>query len=61
MDIWREGNLEDILLEGRCIQKGHSMTPPIAKTFQRSMSSGKDNKALQCLSRNSSGGVLALN
>ena len=67
MDLWKEGNLDDILLEGRCIQrhlprpgKGRGKTQPLAKTFQKLMSSGKVNKALRCLSRNLSGGVLAM-
>ena len=67
MDLWKEGNLDVILHEGRCIQKhlprpgkGRGKTHPLAKTFEKLMSSGKVNKALRCLSKNVSGGVLAM-
>ena len=66
MELWKAGNLNEILLEGRCIQK-HLPKPSkrrdktaLAKTFQNLMSRGKVNKALRLLSYNSSGGVLGL-
>ena len=59
MDTWKEGNFEEILLEGRCIQKhlpkpgrGQATKQPLAKIFQKHMSSGKVNKALRYLSIN---------
>ncbi len=65
MDIWKAGNLEEILLEGRCIQE-HLPKPSkrrdkskLAKSFQRLVTRGKINKALRLLS-NSSSGVLGL-
>ncbi len=71
MDSWKEGNFNDILLEGKCIQKhlpkrskgqGTKRTKqPPAKTFQKYMSTGKVNKALRYLSTDPTGGVLGLN
>ena len=65
MDIWKAGNLEEILLEGRCIQE-HLPKPSkrrdkskLAKLFQNIVSRGKINKALRLLS-NSSSGILGL-
>ena len=65
MDIWKAGNLEKILLEGKCIQE-HLPKPSkrrdkskLAKSFQRLVSRGKIKKALRLLS-NSSSGVLGL-
>ena len=67
MGLWKEGSFNDILLEGRCIQKhlakpvkGQGTRQPSAKTFQKHMSLGKVNKALRYLSKNSTGGILGL-
>ena len=66
LDLWKEGNLDEILLEGRCSQK-HLPRPhkgrshnKLAKSFQKLMSKGKVNKALRLLSQNNSSGVLNL-
>ncbi len=66
MDLWKAGSLNEILLEGRCIQdrlpksgKPRDKTA-LARSFQKLMSRGKVNKALRLLSSNSSGGVLGL-
>ena len=63
LDLWKELNLDEILLEGRCIQK-HLPRPrkgrshnQLAKSFQKLMSKGKVNKALRLLSQNNSSGV----
>ena len=55
MNMWRDGNLIDILHEGRCIQN-HLCNPrkfrdkaSQAKTFQKLMSTGKTNRALRML------------
>ena len=65
MDIWKAGNLEEILLEGRCIQE-HLPKPSkrrdkskLAMLFQNLVSRGEINKALRLLS-NSSSGILGL-
>ena len=66
MELWKAGNINEILLEGRCIQERlpKSGNRPdkvaLAKSFQNLMSRGKVNKALKLLSSNSSGGVLGL-
>ena len=67
MALWKSDNLNEILLEGRCIQKHLPKSGKyrdkfaLAKSFQNLMSHGKVNKALQLLSPNTHGGVLGLN
>ena len=66
MELWKAGNINKILLEGRCIQEhlpesgNRQDKVALAKSFQNLMSCGKVNKALRLLSSNSSGGVLGL-
>ena len=66
MDLWKAGNLNEILSEGRCIQdRLPKFGKPrdkasLARSFHKLMSRGKVNKALRLLSSNSSGGVLDL-
>ena len=66
MKLWKAGNINEILLEGRCIQEhlpessNRQDKVALAKSFQNLMSCGKVNKALRLLSSNSSGGVLGL-
>ena len=65
-DLWKAGNLNEILSEGRCNQDrlpkfGKPRDKAAhARSFQKLMSRGKVNKALRLLSSNSSGGVLDL-
>ena len=65
MKLWKGGNINEILLEGRCIQEhlpesgNRQDKVALAKSFQNLMSCGKVNKALRLLSSNS-GGVLGL-
>ena len=64
--LWKSGNLNEILLEGRCIQKHlpksgkYRDKVALAKSFQNLMSHGKVNKALRLLSPNPHSGVLGL-
>ena len=66
MELWKASNINEILLEGRCIQERLPKSGKrwakvaLAKSFQNLMSRGKVNKALRLLSSNSSGGVLSL-
>ena len=63
MELWKAGNKNEILLEGRCIQEclqesgNHQDKVALAKSL---ISRGKVNKALRLLSSNSSDGVLSL-
>ena len=67
MALWKSGNLNEILLEGRCIQKHlpksgkYRDKVALAKSFQNQMSHGKMNKALRLLSPDPHSGVLGLN
>ena len=64
--LWKAGNINEILLEGRCIQerlpKSGKRRDKVAlvKSFLNLMSRGKVNKSLRLLSSNSSSGVLSL-
>ena len=66
MALWKAGNLNEILLEERSIQKHlpksgkYRDKVALAKSFQNLMSHGKVNKALRQLSPNLHGGVLGL-
>ena len=66
MELWKAGNINEIQLEGRCIQERLPKSGKrrdkvvVAKSFQNLMSHGKVNKALRLLSSNSSVGVLSL-
>ena len=67
MALCKAGNLNEILLEVRCIQKHLPKSSKyrdkvaLAKSFQNLISHGKVNKALRQLSPNPHGGVLGLN
>ena len=58
MDLWKAGNLNGILSEGRCIQDHLPKfgkprdKAALARSFQKLMSRGKVNKALKLLSSN---------
>ena len=66
MALWKSDDLNEILLEGKCIQKHlrksgkYSDKVALAKSFQNLMSHGKVNKALRLLSPNPHSGVLGL-
>ncbi len=66
LDLWKKGYINDLLLEGKCIQdhltksKRCHNKATIVKTFQRLMCTGKVNKALRLLSSFTTGGVLGL-
>ena len=67
LKAWREGNLNDLVLEGRTIQhrlpslaSHHTSKQPRARTFANLMHSGKCKAALNLLANNTEGGVLHL-
>ena len=67
MKLWQDGNIDDLLHEGRCIQKHlvylRNQTPDSGKTnqiFSCLMLQGKVNAALRLLSQDVNGGVLSL-
>ena len=64
MELWKAGNIAEILQEGRCLQnhlprsRRHRDKAVLARSFWRLMSTGKVNKALKLLSSSSSSGIL---
>ena len=64
LDTWREGDLNELLREGRTIQQRISKTSPsfnneqISRSFANLMFQGKTKAALRLLSEQSKGGVL---
>ena len=66
LEMWKEGNIQALLQEGRCIQRYLTKRPrpsddeAIARNFGRMMEQGKVRSALQYLSRHSTGGILSL-
>ena len=67
LKLWREGNVEALVHEGRCIQKHLNLSgnqtsdsEKTARIFSRLMLQGKVNAALRLLSRCENGGVLSL-
>ena len=66
LEIWRGGDIQSLLDEGRCIHKRlhqgarHSDNEAIALKFRDLMIQGKVQNALRFISRNTSGGVLKL-
>ena len=67
LKLWRDGDIEALLREGRCIQKhlvsqGNQAPDPekTARIFSRLMLLGKVNAALRLLSHDGNGGVLSL-
>ncbi len=63
---WKEGNLNDLLLECRSIQSRLPKSRPVkaeeklARTFSNLMFAGKCKSALNLLSQSNSGGILHL-
>jgi hypothetical protein len=66
MDLWREGSIEELLDEGKCIQKrlpkvtSSSDDESISRIFRNIMLQGKVQNALNFLSRKTNGGVLRM-
>lgn len=66
LDTWREGDLNELLREGRTIQQCISKTSPsfnneqTSHSFANLMFQGKTKAALHLLSEQSKGGVLHL-
>ena len=66
MELWKAGNITEILQEGRCIQnhlsrsRKHCDKAALARSFQRLISTAKVNNALTLLSSSSTSGVLDL-
>ena len=66
LQLWFDGNIDALLDEGECIQNRltksttSQSTDVIARTFRNLMLQGKVQSALNCISRNSSGGILKL-
>ena len=66
LELWKQGNIEALLQECKCIQKPLVNKPrpsdndAIARNFGRMMEQGKVKAALRYLSQNTSGGVLRL-
>ena len=66
LELWKQGNIEALVQEGKCIQKPLVNKPrpsdndAIARNFGRMMEQGKVKAALRYLSQNTSGGVLKL-
>ena len=63
--LWKEGEIDKLLREGRMIQKRLSNSrridpPNEARVFANLVMSGQINSALRYLSKNNGGGVLAL-
>ena len=63
--LWKEGEIDKLLREGRIIQKRLSNSrwvdpPNAARVFANLVMSGQINSALRYLSENNGGGVLAL-
>ena len=66
MKKWKEGNLNDLVLEGRTIQcrlpnhKSHKAKEKLARSFANLMFAGKCKAALDLLSSSDKGGILHL-
>lgn len=66
LEMWREGNIQVLIQEGRCIQRHLTKRPrpsddeAIARNFGKMMEQGKVRSALQYLSRHTTGGTLSL-